>query len=63
MRQPEPGRTLWWSLKAVELANLSNTTLAEAIRQANPGLRAGLPHPVPAYSFLRRSGLWVMTVW
>jgi hypothetical protein len=55
----EPGRGLWSSLKAVELANLTSLTLAEVIRQANQGIQRVRRTPYLAYSFLRQAGLSV----
>jgi transposase len=58
---PEPNRTesLWSSLKAVELANLTASTLAEVIDQAHRGIQRVRGTPHLAYSFLRHAGLSV----
>ena len=55
----EPGRGLWSSLRAVELANLATPTLGEVIDQAHRGIDRVRRTPQPAYSFLRRTGLSV----
>jgi transposase len=54
-----PVEGLWSSLKAVELANLTMTTLAEVIDQAHNGIDRVRRRPHLAYSFLRRTGLSV----
>jgi transposase len=52
-----PVEGLWSSLKAVELANLTGPTLAEAIAQAHQGVdRVQRTSHLP-YSFLRHTGL------
>jgi hypothetical protein len=55
----EPGRGLWASLKAIELANLTSPTLAEVIDQAHRGIERVRQTPHLAYSFLRHTGLSV----
>jgi transposase len=55
----QPGRGLWSSLKAVELANLATPTLAEVIDQAHKGIERVRRTPHLAYSFLRHAGLSV----
>ena len=54
-----PVEGLWSSLKAVELANLISTSLAEVIDQAQRGIDRVRRTPHLAYSFLRRTGLSV----
>ena len=54
-----PTENLWSSLKAVELANLSASTLAEVIDQAHRGIQRVRGTPHLAYSFLRHAGLSV----
>jgi transposase len=54
-----PVEGLWSSLKAVELANLISTSLAEVIDQAHRGIDRVRQTPHLAYSFLRRTGLSV----
>jgi transposase len=54
-----PVEGLWSCLKAVELANLTGPTLAEAIDQAHRGIERVRRTPHLAYSFLRRTGLSV----
>jgi len=54
-----PVEGLWSSLKAVELANLAASTLAEVIDQAHRGIERGRRTPHLAYSFLRHHGLSV----
>jgi hypothetical protein len=54
-----PVEGLWSSLKAVELANLVGTTLAEVIDQAHKGIQRVRRTPHLAYSFLRHTGLSV----
>jgi hypothetical protein len=54
-----PVEGLWSSLKAVELANLISTSLAEVIDQAHRGIDRDRQTPRLAYSFLRRTGLSV----
>jgi transposase len=54
-----PTEGLWSSLKAVELANLTAPTLAEAIAQAHKGIERVRRTPHLAYSFLRHAGLSV----
>jgi transposase len=54
-----PVEGLWSSLKAVELANLTSPTLAEAIDQAHEGIERVRRTPHLAYSFLRHAGLSV----
>ena len=54
-----PGRGLWSSLKAVELANLTTPTLAEVIQQAHRGIARVRRMFHVAYSFLRHTGLSV----
>jgi hypothetical protein len=54
---PVEGR--WSSLKAVELANLTSSTLAEVIVQAHQGIQRIQRRPHLAYSFLRHTGLSV----
>jgi transposase len=54
-----PTEGLWSSLKAVELANLTAPTLAQAIAQAHKGIERVRRTPHPAYSFLRHAGLSV----
>jgi hypothetical protein len=54
---PVNGR--WSCLKAVELANLTGPTLAEAINQAHQGVMRVRRTPHLAYSFLRHTGLSV----
>jgi transposase len=54
-----PVEGLWSSLKAVELANLTSTTLAEVIGQAHRGIDRVRRTPHLAYSFLRHAGLSV----
>ena len=58
---PELNQTkgLWTSLKAVELANLTGPTLAEATQQAHRGVECVRGTPHLAYSFLRHAGLSV----
>ena len=48
-----PTEGLWSSLKAVELANLTSPTLAEAIAQAHKGVERVRRTPRLVYSFLR----------
>jgi transposase len=54
-----PVEGLWSSLKAVELANLTSSTLAEVIVQAHQGIERVRRTPHLAYSFLRHTGLSV----
>jgi len=54
-----PVEGLWSSLKAVELANLTSSTLAEVISQAHQGIQRIRRTPYLAYSFLRHTGLSV----
>ena len=54
-----PVEGLWSSLKAVELANLISTSLAEVIDQAHRGIDRVRRTPHLAYSFLRQTGLSV----
>jgi transposase len=54
-----PVEGLWSSLKAVELANLTSSTLAEVIDQAHRGVERVRRTPHLAYSFLRHAGLSV----
>jgi transposase len=54
-----PVEGLWSSLKAVELANLISTSLAEVIDQAHRGIDRVRRTPHLAYSFLRHAGLSV----
>jgi hypothetical protein len=54
-----PVESLWSSLKAVELANLTSPTLAEVIDQAYKGIERVRRAPHLAYSFLRHAGLSV----
>jgi transposase len=54
-----PVEGLWSSLKAVELANLTSSTLAEVIDQAHRGIDRVRRTPHLAYSFLRHAGLSV----
>jgi transposase len=54
-----PLESLWSSLKAVELANLTSPTLAEVIDQAHLGIDRVRRTPHLAYSFLRHAGLSV----
>ena len=54
-----PVEGLWSSLKAVELANLISTSLAEVIDQAHRGIDRVRRTPHLAYSFLRRTDLSV----
>jgi hypothetical protein len=54
-----PVEGLWSCLKAVELANLTGPTLAEAINQAHQGIDRVRRPPHLAYSFLRHTGLSV----
>jgi transposase len=54
-----PVEGLWSSLKAVELANLTSSTLAEVIDQAHRGVERVRCTPHLAYSFLRHAGLSV----
>jgi transposase len=54
-----PTEGLWSSLKAVELANLTSSTLVEVINQAHKGIERVRRTPHLAYSFLRRTGLSV----
>ena len=54
-----PVEGLWSCLKAVELANLTSTTLAEVIGQAHRGIDRVRRTPHLAYSFLRHAGLSV----
>ena len=54
-----PTEGLWSSLKAVELANLVASSLAEVIDQAHKGVERVRRAPHLAYSFLRRTGLSV----
>jgi DDE superfamily endonuclease len=54
-----PVEGLWSSLKAVELANLTATSLGEVIDQAHRGIDRVRRTPQLAYSFLRRTGLSV----
>jgi transposase len=54
-----PVEGLWSSLKAVELANLISTSLAEVIDQAHRGIDRVRRTPHLASSFLRRTGLSV----
>jgi DDE superfamily endonuclease len=60
-----PVEGLWSSLKGKggELANLTFPTLGEVIEQAHRGIRRVRGTPHLAYSFLRRTGLSVSTVW
>ena len=50
---------LWSSLKAVELANLTGSTLAEVINQAHQRGKRVRRTPHLASSFLRHTGLSV----
>jgi hypothetical protein len=52
-----PVEGLWSSLKAVELANLTATSLGEVIDQAHLGVDRVRRTPHLAYSFLRHAGL------
>jgi len=54
-----PVEGLWSSLKAVELANLTATSLGEVIDQAHRGVDRVRRTPHLAYSFLRHAGLSV----
>jgi len=54
-----PGRGLWSSLKAVELADLTARSLAEVIDQAHRGIEGVRCTPPLACSFLRHTGLSV----
>jgi transposase len=54
-----PVEGLWSSLKAVELANLTSSTLAEVINQTRQGIQRIRRTPHLAYSFLRHAGLSV----
>jgi transposase len=54
-----PTESLWSSLKAVELANLTASTLAEVIDRAHRGIQRVRGTPHLAYSFLRHAGLSV----
>jgi transposase len=54
-----PVEGLWSSLKAVELANLTSSTLAEVIDQAHRGIDRVRRTPHLASSFLRHAGLSV----
>jgi transposase len=54
-----PVEGLWSSLKAVELANLTSSTLGEVIAQAHRGIDRVRRTPHLAYSFLRHAGLSV----
>ena len=54
-----PVEGLWSSLKAVELANLTSSTLAEVMTQAHRGIDRIRQTPHLAYSFLRHTGLSV----
>jgi transposase len=54
-----PVEGLWSSLKAVELANLTSSTLAEVIDQAHRGVERVRRTPHLAYSFLRYARLSV----
>ena len=54
-----PVEGLWSSLKAVELANLTMSTLGEVITQAHQGVERVRRTPHLAYSFLRHAGLSV----
>jgi hypothetical protein len=60
-----PVEGLWSNLKGKggELANLTVPTLGEVIEQAHRGIRRVRGTPHLAYSFLRRTGLSVSTVW
>jgi transposase len=49
----------WSSLKAVELANLTSSTLAEVVHQAHQGIERVRRTSHLAYSFLRHAGLSV----
>ena len=54
-----PVEGLWSNLKAVELANLTATSLGEVIDQAHKGIDRIRRTPHLAYSFLRHAGLSV----
>jgi hypothetical protein len=54
-----PVEDLWSCPKAVELANLTSSTLAEVIVQAHQGIERVRRAPHLAYSFLRHTGLSV----
>jgi transposase len=54
-----PVESLWSSLKAIELANLTSPSLAEVIQQAHRGINRVRRTPHLAYSFLRHTGLSV----
>jgi transposase len=54
-----PVEGLWSSLKAVELANITDPTLGEVLAQAHRGIQRLRTTPHLAYSFLRHTGLSV----
>jgi transposase len=52
-----PVEGLWSSLRAVELANLTSSTLGQVIAQAHRGIDRVRRTPHLAYSLLRHAGL------
>jgi transposase len=54
-----PVEGLWSWLKGTQLANLLCPTLQEVVEQAELGIERARRTPQLAYSFLRRTGLWV----